>query len=186
MCLPLCSDSWSAHVPSLAHGRRGLSRRMCCFLCSHVSVRGQSPPENVRVCDGYSWSWLLTWLYLEWTKIQKWKVHLWWGSWGRNTTCLWSRSWSWMTHAFNPYLEAGRHTFNLGRTFCWTSKGNGRRKGSFFTCMPSPCQHSQSLFGIAADKPHGTEQLLDAWTFHLQLGIVGMQPVGHSNKFIHI
>jgi hypothetical protein len=24
-----------------------------------------------------------------------------------------------MTHAFSPDLQVGRHTFNLGHTFCW-------------------------------------------------------------------
>lgn len=42
-------------------------------------------------CAGYSG--LSTWLYLEWTIIQKWRACLWHRSWGRKTMCLWSGSW---------------------------------------------------------------------------------------------
>lgn len=55
-----------------------------------------------------------------------------------------------MTHAFDPDLEAGRHTLNLGYTFCW--KDNGGRKGVclFFTCLPLTCQHMHSFSGLRA------------------------------------
>lgn len=75
---------------------------------------------SVRKCDGYFW--LSFWLYLEWTTIQKWRVHLWSEYWGKKTTGLSSRSWGWMTQALNPDLEARKYSFNLGHTSSWKFK----------------------------------------------------------------
>ena len=47
--------------------------------------------ERVTRYDGYSW--LSPWLNLEWTTIQKWRVH------------LWSRSWGWKTQTSDSELD---------------------------------------------------------------------------------
>lgn len=46
---------------------------------------------------------------------------------GKKITCLSSRSWGWMTDAFNPDLESVRHTCILVTPFAWRTMD---RKGS--------------------------------------------------------
>jgi hypothetical protein len=43
-------------------------------------------PPSISVCSGYSW--LSTWLYLEWTKIQNWTL-----IWRLGDRSFWSGSW---------------------------------------------------------------------------------------------
>lgn len=53
-----------------------------------------SPQSQVYWAPVYGSSWLLTWLYLEWSTNQRWRAHLWSRIWGRKCS-------------FNPELEAG-------------------------------------------------------------------------------
>jgi hypothetical protein len=62
-----------------------------------------------------------------------------------------------------------------------------------FACLLSLCQHPlepTSLGSQLIEKTScGTEKLLDTWTLHSQLaivGLVGLQPVSHPNKFLYI
>ena len=105
---------------------------------------------TLSLCSGYSW--LSTWLYLEWTTIQNWKAHLW----------CWSGRWEIEVSDLDLGMEILRHsgygfqkikssssrssgikgvvehTFNLGYTFCWRQyKDIGRResRSCSLTCL---------------------------------------------------
>ena len=98
---------------------------------------------------------------------------------------------------FNPDLGSGRHTFKLGHT-CWKPT-YGQWKivisDSLFTSLPWPCLRILSLTGAYFFRtPAYTEDQLrhpalwteHSGTFHLQLatvGLGGLQPVSHPNKF---
>lgn len=77
-------------------------------------------------------------VYLKWTKIHKWRAHLWESS-ASFEVCdstsnldLCSRK----IHIFDLDLEARRHTFNVGDTFCWKSIKEG---GSFCSLPACSC-----------------------------------------------
>jgi hypothetical protein len=62
------------------------------WLCARLCLGTRSPGTGVinssfwelnPGCNGYSW--LSSWLYLEWTTIQNWRAHLWSISWGWKT-----------------------------------------------------------------------------------------------------
>lgn len=59
---------------------------------------------------------------------------------------FWPGSGSRKTQLFNPYIEAERHTLIRSTPPAGSMyKNNGRRKASFFPCLPWPCQPIHSL-----------------------------------------
>lgn len=133
--------------------------------------------QNEGGCYGYYW--LLTWLCLEWTKIQKWRAIKKLGLEGVNPFLvdLWSRN----TQIFDSDLEAWRHTFNMANTFCWKSILR-HRKWKLLLFAHYPCFDNISILSVVLESTslgfqyiqkiswgtqfYGTEQLLDYWTLY--------------------
>ena len=126
------------------------------------------------ICNG--WSWLSTWLYLEWTTTQNWKAH------------LWSRSWGWEIQVSDLGMEILRHSGyesqetkarrSLSSRLAWNKTGKSQIQAWWYTPLIWATPSAGDLHkDIGRRKIHSLLHLLALWDwatassldFHSQL-----------------